>query len=90
MLKYIILIATLFLTACDTQNQGGTSSGSTSGGGLVNSLASGFAAGAGAAAGHHAINGMVNKWQERKAARASPEYHNNDGFNRMSRSSHHR
>ena len=79
-----ILLATLSLTACEGSNNGVPSAGGTSGGGLVNSLASGFAAGAGAAAGHHAINGAINKWQERKAMRQS------SGFNRMSRSSHHR
>jgi hypothetical protein len=90
MLKYLIILTTLFLTACDTPNQGATSSGSTSGGAIANVLVGGLATGAGMAAGHHIINGAVNKWQERKAARATPTYHNNGGFNRMSRGSYRR
>ncbi len=85
-MKYIILLSTLIITACDSPNSSGTSSGGTSGGGLANSLASGFAAGAGAAAGHHLINGAVNKWQERKAARSITPTRQSSGFNRMSRS----
>ena len=85
MIRYIVLILALALTACEGSNNGVPSTGSASGGGLVNSLASGFAAGAGAAAGHHAIYGAINKWQERKAARAAPVYHSNSGFNHMSR-----
>jgi len=85
MIRYIVLILALALTACEGSNNGVPSTGSTSGGGLVNSLASGFAAGAGAAAGHHAINGAINKWQERKAARSIAPTRQYSGFNRMSR-----
>ena len=83
MIRYVVLLAALALTACEGSNNGVPSTGGTSGG-LLNSMASGAAAGVGAGIGHAAVNHAINKWQDRRASRQS------SGFNRMSRGINHR
>ena len=83
MIRYLVLIAALSLTACEGSNNGVPAVGGTSVG-LLNSMTSGAAAGVGAGIGHAAVNHAINKWQERRAVR---QY---SGFNRMSRGSYRR